>query len=95
MDGYAVNIADTVYDVAYGEGVVVQLLGSSNKFIVTFEGINRSISYDMNGIGPRPNKRTLYWHDPVLVVPAKPEPLWAKTRVVCMNVAEVLRVNNA
>lgn len=94
MDGYEVAVGDRVFDLTNQWGTVEQLL-VDNRFVVVFsEGTTyRRITYSTSGISSRFRARTLYWHDPILVAPAKPDTGWLKIQQVCRAVIDALRVS--
>lgn len=91
MDGATVNVGDRVYDTAYGPGVVEQLLVDS-RFVVMFSTVSRRQTYSTSGTGVRFPTRTLFWHDPIIAVPAKDDTGWLKIQQICRAVVETLRV---
>ncbi|MFZ1491126.1 MAG: hypothetical protein WAS51_14405 [Ilumatobacteraceae bacterium] len=93
MDGYPVLVNDRVYDTQYGWGEVEQLL-VDNRAAVVFTVGSKSLRhvYDANGVGTRFKTRTLYWHDPIIAVPAKSDNGWTKIQQICRAVVDTLRV---
>ena len=93
MDGYSVQINDRVFDTQYGWGVVEQHL-VDNRFVVGFTVGAKYLRhvYSTTGVGTRFKTRTLFWHDPIIVVPAKPDNGWLKIQQLCRAVVETLRV---
>jgi len=76
LDGYPVVIADSVYDTARGVGVVVGL--RDDCFEVRFG--NRIVVFTSSGKASRSSHRTLFWHNPFVVTPAKHADDWDKQR---------------
>lgn len=66
LDGYDVEIGDSVFDVARGPGVVESITG--NEFVVAFRDF--STTYKPTGHGGFA-WRTLYWRNPIPVPPSK------------------------
>jgi len=89
MDGYAVAIGDTVYDTAYGTGRVVMIM-SGGRFQVVFPQ-GRSYVYSGGGVNSRFTIRTLYWRDPVIVIPTREDNKWSALQNVCRAVASAIR----
>lgn len=92
MDGATLSVGDKVYDIAYGPGEVEQLL-VDNRFVVVFSTVSRRQTYLTSGTGVRFPTRTLYWHDPIIAVPAKNDTGWLKIQQICRAVVETLRVS--
>jgi hypothetical protein len=91
MDGSPVRNGDTVYDVVYGAGQVVELL-VDGRFVVALSGGSRRIVFDERGFSKMSRARTLYWHNPFLIVPGKSDADWDRLRrVVGALVAEMRR----
>lgn len=90
LDGYDVNIGDSVYDVAHGTGKVMELL-VENRFRVHFSS-GQYFVFDSSGRTNRYPNRTLYWHNPVLMAPLKDDTKWASAAAICRTVAEQLRL---
>lgn len=90
LDGEQVVVGDFLYDTQYGRGQVEQLL-VDNRVVVLFSGLNRRHVYNSEGVGTRFHVRTLYWHDPIIVVPAKSDTGWLKIQQVCLAVIAALR----
>lgn len=92
MDGEVVKIGDRVFDLLYGSGTVNELL-PVNRFRVTFPSKLHGLVYDVNGVGVRYTRRTLFWYDPVFVAPPKNPLLWDLLRPVIMKlVVDATRV---
>jgi hypothetical protein len=91
MDGANVVVGDSVYDILYGPGTVQQLL-PADRFLVVFAAVGgqKSFSYNSTGISPRFPARTLYWHNPVVVVPTKREARWGSLRVAITAIRDAL-----
>jgi hypothetical protein len=62
FDGSELVYGDSVYDVAYGSGKVIEINEKTDNFRVAFGA--RSFTYDLMGFGTFPRK-TLYWRDPI------------------------------
>ncbi|SAK62581.1 hypothetical protein AWB76_03272 [Caballeronia temeraria] len=87
LDGYPVEAGDRVYDLFFGDGVVKNLLpdGRAN---VAF-GV-RSFTYDERGVGQH-GRRSLYWHNPIILVPQKDDAQWALQRRLNTAIANELQ----
>lgn len=68
MDGAAVELKDSVYDVLLGTGIVTSL-NDDGSFVVSF-GV-RHVTYQPDG--SMAGVKRLYWRDPVMYVPEKHE----------------------
>jgi hypothetical protein len=66
FDGSPVLVGDSVFDLAYGPGIVVELKPVEQRFIVRFG--QRYVGYTLSGVGNF-DRKTLYWRDPVLSLP--------------------------
>ncbi len=74
FDGSELALNDSVYDVAYGSGRVIELDNRNNVFRVAFGA--RTFTYDLKGFGTFPRK-TLFWREPLgTFVPAKNDEKW-------------------
>jgi hypothetical protein len=62
FDGSELAYNDSVYDVAYGSGKVIEINDSVGHFRVAFGA--RTFTYDTVGFGTFPRK-TLFWRDPI------------------------------
>lgn len=89
LDGDDVNLGDQVFDIVYGTGEVVELK-VEGRFRVRFAG-NKFFVFDGNGVRADAKNRTLYWHDPVLVVPMKDDINWVQARGLCRAMIDKLR----
>ncbi len=90
LDGFDVKVGDSVYDIVFGFGEVVALhIDSQDRFSVKF-GSRRIQTYNEDGYGQF-RRRTLYWHDPIVVIPAKQEGAWSIQQEVCLKATEVIR----
>lgn len=90
LDNDAVNLGDSVFGVGYGVGRVVELL-TEDKFRVQFALTGRTITYESTGFMARASARSLFWHDPVIVPPAKDETFWHALRASVQALATALR----
>lgn len=92
MDGETINAGDKVFDLLYGSGTVIELL-PVNRFRVTFPSKIHGLVYDVNGVGVRYSRRTLFWYDPVFTAPPKNPVLWSLLRPIIMKlVTDATRV---
>lgn len=86
FDGSEINLNDSVYDVAYGSGKVIEFIERTNNFRVAFGP--RSFTYNRQGFGTFPRK-TLFWRDPIEgFIPPKSTEKWdlfSKLRLVVAN----------
>jgi hypothetical protein len=91
MDGAAIVVGDAVHDTLYGVGRVVELL-PTNRFRVNFPSKPHGLVYDVNGVGVRYTRRTLFWHDPVIATPPKDSRIWLLLRPIITGlIADTLR----
>lgn len=74
FDGAELNLEDSVYDVAYGSGRIIEINDKTFTFRVAFGA--RAFLYDLQGFGTFPRK-TLFWRDPIQgFVPPKNTMKW-------------------
>ena len=67
LDGDELNVNDNVYDVVYGDGTVKEAYAS----YVVVKFVDREVTYNGNGNCTVFDKKTLFWHNPVLITPRK------------------------
>lgn len=91
LDGFEVKVGDTVYDLVLGSGVVVSLHEDSavNRFTVKF-GEHRQLTFDEHGFCHH-KFRTLYWHNPIIAIPAKDDVFWALQKDVSLAATELIK----
>ncbi len=71
------NIGDSVYDLVNTFGSITRVGESS----ITVQFTNGTqLAYDANGVQVGKGRATLYWHDPMLMIPPKDMSLWAKQK---------------
>ncbi|WP_333679886.1 hypothetical protein [Dyella sp.] len=87
LDGYDVEAGDPVYDLFHGEGRVKSVTADGHA-VVVFGG--RFMTYDDRGIGQH-GRRSLYWHNPILLTPMKDEAAWNLQRRLNQAIAAELR----
>lgn len=87
LDGEVLEVGDAVYDLYFGDGRVKSVT-ADNRAVVVFGG--RMFTYDERGVGQH-GKRSLYWHNPILLVPMKDEQSWSLQRRLNMAIASELR----
>lgn len=74
FDGAELFVGDSVFDVAYGSGAVIEINNRSDNFRVAFGA--RSFTYDLKGHGTFPRK-TLFWREPIgAYIPPKSGEKW-------------------
>ncbi|SIO50629.1 hypothetical protein SAMN05444172_2589 [Burkholderia sp. GAS332] len=87
LDGEVLEVGDPVYDLYFGDGRVKSVT-ADNHAVIVFGG--RMFTYDERGVGQH-GKRSLYWHNPILLVPMKDERSWSLQRRLNMAIAGELR----
>lgn len=75
MDGYDIVPGDAVFDIVYGPGIVHRIDTVQGVFYVRYG--QYAAGYLPSGVNDRSRRRTLYWHDPVVFLPAKNAHVWA------------------
>jgi hypothetical protein len=92
LDNDPVRVGDVVHDITYGTGRVTELFNENATFRVLFSAHNnRQIVYSRYGTSRVSFGRTLYWHDPIMVIPRKSEINWMKVRAVCVTVYNAMK----
>jgi hypothetical protein len=90
FDGEEVKIGDSMYDVAYGAGTVVELMPRQSQFRVKFG--ERTFTYRLNGQSVFPRK-TLFWREPIgKYYPRKNDTKWATFLNLCDAIAHALDI---
>ena len=88
FDGGEVKNYDSVYDVAYGSGRVVEINEGSGIFRVAFGP--RTFAYNTKGFGTF-QRKTLFWRDPISnFVPMKDDATWDKFNTIRNSTALAL-----
>ncbi|OLL27460.1 hypothetical protein BTH42_31945 [Burkholderia sp. SRS-W-2-2016] len=87
LDGFEVLVADPVFDLFFGDGRVHSIT-ADDQAVISFG--NRMFTYDSRGIGQH-GRRSLYWHNPVLLVPMKNEREWSLQRRLNAAISAELR----
>ena len=93
IDGYDVKPGDKLWHVVLGEGTVTEIT-PENAIRVTFGAANHLFDKSFKRVGER--VRTLYWQNPVLMLPPPVAMAqnWTAVREICTMVAsKVLRLN--
>jgi hypothetical protein len=91
MDGAEVYIGDSMHDMQFGRGRVVEIL-SNNRVILNFAPTNRRYTFNtLTGCMNGRQFRTLFWQDPVLAVPVKDDAQWVLMRNICTSVVNSFR----
>lgn len=75
MDGDDIVPGDAVFDIVYGPGIVHRIDPVQGVFYVRYG--QYAAGYLPSGVNDRSRRRTLYWHDPVVFLPAKNAQVWA------------------
>ena len=89
LDGEPIVLGDSVYDMIWGPGTVVQLHESGN-FVVRF-GATRTATFTSGGVNARYPGRTLFWHDPIIVLPIKRESRWLLVQQLVASIVGPVR----
>lgn len=72
MDKDEVCVGDTMHDVAFGHGTVVELW-AGGVFLVEFAVSRRKLPYTAAGKTEMFSQRTLFWQQPFIHAPRKPD----------------------
>ncbi len=90
FDGDYIKLGDTMFDMVYGKGTVSQVKEHEQKFVVVFPG-DRQFTYELNGAGQFPNRKTLFWRDPIgAFIPMKNDDTWHKFLEIQAILAKVI-----
>ena len=90
MDNEVVRVGDSVYDVRYGAGRITALNVQDRRFTVKFQSPDTELVYKPNGTRGT-QRRSLFWKNPILVVPNKDEGLWQEASSLARRVVEAMR----
>jgi hypothetical protein len=71
IDGYNVNVGDTVFILGVGRGTVSSIADDGSFSVKIGRGVQHFSDGGMVG-----NTRRVYWHDPVLFNPPKDVNVW-------------------
>jgi hypothetical protein len=88
LDTYEIEIGDMVFDLIFGSGKVERLVPEQDKFWVRFSPGNLRC-FDNKGFGNF-KERTLFWKNPITVIPHKHDSAWDTTQQVHEAVAKIL-----
>lgn len=86
LQGFDVNEGNSVYDLVFGYGLVRNV--TDDGFEVRFND-TRSITYNSEGVGQFKNP-TLFWHNPIVLIPAKEDKTWSLQSAVAKGVSELI-----
>jgi hypothetical protein len=89
LDNDAIGLGDTVYDVVFGVGRVVEIF-ADGRFLVGFT--SRRVVYSSTGHSKMNRGRTLYWHDPIVAIPTKSDSRWLLMKRLCAAIIAEVRV---
>lgn len=89
LDGYNVNVGDSVFDMVWGAGTVEQIM-VSDRFTVRF-GPARVGVFSSSGVNARYSGRTLFWKNPVLVPPTKDDRRWTLIQALVPQIVAQVR----
>lgn len=88
FDGSSVELGDSMYDLAYGPGVVTELDPAHQVFRVTFG--KRMFTYTLAGVGNF-QRKTLFWREPIGgFYPTKNDAIWDKFTQIRQSVSTIL-----
>lgn len=91
FDNEPIEIGDKLFDIYDNAWVTVHQI-FTDRFLVQMPGGRRSQSrtYDYRGIAARRSGRTLYWHDPRVIVPRKHAQHWSEQKRMLKDVMSSL-----
>ena len=79
LDGEDIIVGDSVYDLGFGSGKVIEV---GDKIRVRFNSLKQTFSYDGRGMRRAVKMRQLYFHNPIIAVPAKDDKDFS---IICDN----------
>ena len=88
LDGYEILVGDTVHDIVFGNGKVERLVPDEKRFWVNHGGGSLR-SYNDKGFGNF-KERTLFWKNPITIIPHKHDDAWDKTVEISHLVGKAL-----
>lgn len=91
LDKEKVEVGDKVYDIKFGGGEVTDISESLNAFTVQFSDPSAQLIFKPDGRLNNAKRRTLYWHNPIVVIPTKGEKSWHALRSLCVSAAQTVR----
>ena len=97
LDGFDVELGDRLYDIYLEKWLTVTQL-YSNRFMTSYGAARGPVTgtYNYQGVAARHHARTLYWHDPRLVIPAKGQENWDAQRQTLRSIlSQVVQLNAA
>lgn len=80
-------VGDVVYDLGYGSGTVVEV---NQTIRVHFTSLNQTWTYSSQGIRRGAKLRQLYFHNPILCVPSKEQPIYDIVKATAKYLSEKL-----
>lgn len=87
LDGDPVLPGDKLYDLRYKTIVIKQVYADSILAkIRTPAGREMLINYNPRGVPSNGSNRTLYWQDPIIVIPRKDVRIWEMQKNMLLNV---------
>lgn len=90
LDGDEIEVGDRVYDTYLGDGIV-KTITPDTRIVVVFAG-TRMFTYDARGISTT-GRKTLYWHNPVFMIPRKNEIQWDYQKKLCKVISDFMHHN--
>lgn len=81
LDNSPIVLRDSVFSIGYGTGTVVEIL-TADRYIVMFDANQKRVTYEANGVQVRMPYRSLYWIDPIVVLPIKGSTYWNRLKPV-------------
>lgn len=90
MDGCNIVVGDSVHDIVFGHGIIERLVPEQDKFWVRFGTGLRC--FDTGGFGNF-KERTLYWRNPIIVIPHKDTKKWDLSVEISQAVSNVIGRN--
>lgn len=95
MDNHGVAVGDKVYDVRYGAGKVAGTDPTTNSIMVDFESPKTQLVFSNTGRHGS-NRRSLFWHNPIVAPPPKDEWRWVEVTHLMKDVVKCFeRIRNA
>lgn len=94
LHGEVINVGDTVFDVSASRGLG-RVININNRGIEVQFNRGPRATFGENGVQISKGRATLYWRDPIFVIPLKDERLWGtQMRLATDTRAALLEASN-
>lgn len=90
FDGDSISVGDRLFDTGEDSAVTVMQL-YSNRIMVAIPG-KGSRSYTYGGVMSGNTRKTLFWHDPQILIPRKDPQAWSLQKSTLRSMMESLSI---